>query len=203
MAKRVKGFDAIILEKAKEEFLKNGYENASLRVIAQNASVSTSTIYTRFKDKEGLFEALVKPVAEELLECLNTYFKEFQSLDATTQEENRHDYSQKGYSGFLDILYANFDEFKLLVTSSTNGMYRKYLEEIVGLDVKCTVEFLKASKNKAFLEGRISEGFIHIISSGFYSGIFEIAVHNVKREDSSKYFDELQAFYNLGWSSYL
>ena len=46
MAKRIESFDAVILEHAKVEFLKNGYDNASLRTIAQNANVSTSTIYT-------------------------------------------------------------------------------------------------------------------------------------------------------------
>lgn len=203
MAKRVESFDAVILEQAKIEFLNNGYENASLRTIAQNANVSTSTIYTRFKDKEGLFEALIQPVADELLEYMQSYFMDFQNLDAKIQEANCEDYSQKGYCGFLDILYAHFDEFKLLVTSSTNGMYRKYLEDIVNLDVQCTVEFLKASNNQAYLEGRITEGFIHIVSAGFYSGIFEIAVHNIKREEAEQYFTELQAFYNFGWSRYL
>ena len=37
----------------KEEFLEKGYTDASIRTIAQNAGVSTSTIYTRYSDKEG------------------------------------------------------------------------------------------------------------------------------------------------------
>lgn len=202
MAKRVEGFDAVILEQAKQEFLKNGYENASLRTIAQNASVSTSTIYTRFKDKEGLFKALLQPVADELLHYMSSYFTDFQNLDAIQQEENCAEYSQRGYNGFLEIIYSHFDEFKLFVNSSTNGMYRNYLEQIVNLDVQCTVEFLKASQNEAYLEGRVTEEFIHILSSGFYSGIFEIVVHDMKREESERYFAELQAFYNMGWSRY-
>ena len=44
MAKRTEGFDEAILKHAKIEFLEKGYELASLRIIAQNASVSTSTI---------------------------------------------------------------------------------------------------------------------------------------------------------------
>ena len=203
MAKRVEGFDAIILEQAKIEFLANGYEQASLRTIAQNASVSTSTIYTRFKDKEGLFKALIQPVADELFTYMDSYFNNFQNLDASSQEENREDYAQRGYGGFLDILYDHFDEFKLLVTSSTNGMYRDYLEKIVNLDVECTIQFLKATKNAAYLSGQLTNGFIHILTSGFYSGIFEIAVHNMSREESEQYFLALQEFYNRGWSLYL
>ena len=142
-------------------------------------------------------------MTDELLEYTSTYFKDFQNLDVMVQHLQCAEYSKRGYQGFLDIIYAHFDEFKLLVTSTTNDMYRNYLEEIVSLDVECTVAFLKASDNKAYKEGLITEGFIHILSAGFYSGIFEIAVHNMQREDSEKYFTELQAFYDFGWSRYL
>ena len=203
MAKRTEGFDEAILQHAKQEFLENGYENASLRTIAQNADVSTSTIYTRFGDKEGLFQALIGPVAEKLLAYVRDSFLEFENLDPHSQEEQRIDYSDRGYSGFLDILYDHFEEFQLLVTSSTNGIYRSYLEKIVELDVQCTVEFLKSTGNAAYREGRITEGFIHILSAGFYSGLFEIAVHNMGRAESEEYFQELKNFYNRGWSGYL
>ena len=46
MASRIEGFDARIIACAKEEFLNKGYADASIRTIAQNAGVSTSTIYT-------------------------------------------------------------------------------------------------------------------------------------------------------------
>ena len=203
MAKRTEGFDEAILQCAKQEFLENGYEDASLRTIAKNACVSTSMIYTRFKDKQGLFEALISPAADKLLAYMQTYFHEFENLDAGTQVEQRIDYAERGYDGFLDILYENFDEFKLMITSATNGISRRYLEKIVALDVQCTVEFLKASGNPAYREGRISEGFIHIVSSGFYAGLFEIAVHNIKREESERYLQELKNFYNNGWNGYL
>ena len=203
MAKRTEGFDEAILQCAKQEFLENGYENASLRTIAKNASVSTSTIYTRFRDKEGLFEALISPAAQKLLQYMQTYFQDFESLDAAVQTEKMLDYANRGYDGFLDIFYENFDEFKLMITSSTNGIYRKYLEKIVALDVQCTIAFLQASDNAAYREGRITEGFIHIVSSGFYAGLFEIAVHNIKREESERYLQELKNFYNNGWNGYL
>ena len=66
MASRIEGYDEKIIACAKEEFLKKGYADASLRTIAQNADVSTSTIYTRYLDKEGLFRFLVEPAAKGL-----------------------------------------------------------------------------------------------------------------------------------------
>ena len=43
MASRIEGFDEAILIHAKKEFLEKGFAEASLRTIAQNAGVSTST----------------------------------------------------------------------------------------------------------------------------------------------------------------
>lgn len=203
MAKRMEGFDEAILQCAKQEFLDSGYEAASLRTIAGNAGVSTSAIYTRFGDKEGLFKALVSPAAETLLTYMQTFLQNFQQLEAETQVGQRSAYSVRGYEGFLDILYDNFDEFKLMITSSTNGLYRSYLEKIVDLDRECTVNFLKVSRNPAYADGRITDGFIHIVSSGFYSGLFELAVHNIRREEGEKYIQELIQFYNNGWMRYL
>ena len=203
MAKRTKGLDEAILARAKEEFLARGYESASLRTIAQNAAVSTSAIYTRFGDKEGLFRALVEPAAEQLLDYMRRYFGEFTALEAGVQASEQADYAEKGYDGFLDILYEHFEEFQLLVNSATNGIYRGYLEKIVALDTACTVDFLRSTGNRAYQEGRITEGFIHIVSAGFYAGLFEIAVHNIERDEAEQYLQELKRFYAKGWSSYL
>lgn len=88
MASRIEGFDEKILSCAKEEFLEKGYTDASIRTIAQNAGVSTSTIYTRYSDKEGLFRFLVEPVAKGLKELLRQSLSDFSSLTGHEQNEN-------------------------------------------------------------------------------------------------------------------
>jgi predicted O-linked N-acetylglucosamine transferase (SPINDLY family) len=52
-----------ILKRALPEFLKYGYNGTSMDKIAQKVGVSKQTLYTYFQDKEGLFKALVKQVA--------------------------------------------------------------------------------------------------------------------------------------------
>ena len=60
MAKQKAGVYDKVLEFAKEEFLSKGFLDASLRTIAQAAETSTGSIYTRFGDKEGLFNGLAE-----------------------------------------------------------------------------------------------------------------------------------------------
>ena len=48
MASRIEEFDEKILLPVRKQNLEKGYTDASIRTIAQNAGVSTSTIYAVF-----------------------------------------------------------------------------------------------------------------------------------------------------------
>ena len=77
MAKRVAGVTEKLMECAKEEFLANGYENASLRIIAEKAGSSKGAIYIRYPDKESLYRSLVQPAADGFCELLQTVLSGF------------------------------------------------------------------------------------------------------------------------------
>lgn len=49
-----------IIRAAREEFKTKGYENASVRDIAQKAGYTTGVLYGRYKDKEELYSSVVK-----------------------------------------------------------------------------------------------------------------------------------------------
>ena len=68
MSKPDKSIDPRILKSAKEEFLSQGYEKASLKTICANAKVTTGALYKRYKSKEELFTAVVTPTLEALNE---------------------------------------------------------------------------------------------------------------------------------------
>jgi len=57
-----------IIVAAREEFLKNGFEKASIRVKTSKAKTSKSNVYNYFKDKESLFYAVVEPTILEVEE---------------------------------------------------------------------------------------------------------------------------------------
>lgn len=93
MAKQIEGVYERILECAKKEFLEKGYTDASLRTIAAEAETSTNSIYVRFKDKEGLFAAIVEPVSEEFMSrCLEVQ-ETFHGFDSETQRSEVGKYS--------------------------------------------------------------------------------------------------------------
>ena len=62
------GVTEALIKSARREFLAYGFNDASLRRISADSGVSTNSIYTRFKDKAGLFEAVVSTAADSLME---------------------------------------------------------------------------------------------------------------------------------------
>ncbi|CAD5946938.1 HTH-type transcriptional repressor AcnR [Planktothrix tepida] len=54
-----------IFEGALQEFLVHGYAGTSMDRVASSAGVSKATVYNHFGDKEGLFIALVKRLAQK------------------------------------------------------------------------------------------------------------------------------------------
>jgi TetR/AcrR family transcriptional regulator len=69
--RRVKGeVRKKILDAALECFGTKGYEGASIRDIAEKAGVTLPNIYYYFKDKEGLYQAVLKDTVADLMEIL-------------------------------------------------------------------------------------------------------------------------------------
>lgn len=202
MASRVEEFDDMILQHAKKEFLEKGFNDASLRTIAGNAGVSTSTIYTRYVDKEGLFRYLVAPAFDGMIDYIGRSLNSFEVLPADEQPARRDEFSDRGFGGLIDLLYRYYDEFKLLVTCAPSYFYQDFLEQIVALDMECTRIFLQSVHCPAYENGEISNGFLHVVSSAFYAGVFEVVVHDMPRKEAETYINMLRKFYNSGWKDY-
>lgn len=75
-----------ILQAATDEFFKKGYENASMRVIAQKSYTTVGNIYHYFENKDVLLEAILLPVIEDLETKLARHEEEEQEQPMTKQQ---------------------------------------------------------------------------------------------------------------------
>lgn len=201
MANRIEGYDEKLFEFAQKEFLEKGYNDASLRTIARAAGVSTSTIYTRFGDKEGMFKYLISPT--EKLPCyLENALEEFFSMNVNDQNKNYHDRGNAGFDHIMDMIYEDYPAYKLLVSCAPGETYKEYLEKITEIDVRYTLRFLKENNSRALRENHINEGFCHVVSTAFYSALFHCVEHDMERDEAARYIKELRGFYGRGWQEF-
>src|SRR5699024_2363966 len=97
MAKRTAGVTEKLMECAKEEFLLNGYENTSLRTIAEKAGSSKGAIYIRYPDKESMYRSLVQPAADGFCELLQSVLNQFTTMPGNEQTQQMLRYSNDGF----------------------------------------------------------------------------------------------------------
>lgn len=203
MAKRKEGVEERILSCARREFLTAGFPAASLRRIAQEAGTSTGSIYTRFGDKEGLFSALVCPAIQGLEEWFIQAQEEFAALPPKKQQESVYTYGEEPFARFMDYVYDHLDAFRLVLCCSEGTKYRDFIDSLVRLDMDFTGRYMQAAGLGSLEEGGLNPVLWHMLTSAFYTGIFEAVIHGLSREEARDYMRKLRRFFAQGWSTIL
>jgi AcrR family transcriptional regulator len=124
---RKAGVERRLLDSARDEFLRHGFQAASLRNIAKASNISLANIYSYAKDKDDLFRRVLMPVVSDI-DRVEKYFSayipvgnDFDSL-ATETEQLR--------SG-VTYIYTHRTEFALLLNRSAGSSLEDYPERIV------------------------------------------------------------------------
>lgn len=199
MAKQKEGVYEQILICAKEEFLKNGFQRASLRTIAQNAKTSTGSIYTRFGDKRGLFDALVRDAVDGLFNWFLESHQAYHQLPALRQSQEAFTYGDDKFVWLVDYIYDHYDAFRLVICHSEGSGYENLESRLEAISTDYTYRFIESLGNDAVSSGRLSPSLMHILDSSFYHGVFEIVVRGMSRQEAHRYVIQLRRFFLCGW----
>lgn len=203
MAKQREGVYERILQCAGKEFLEKGYSDASLRIIAQAANTSTGSIYTRFGDKKGLFDALTADAVKELMGWFQKSYQEYNDLPAREQNENAMISGEAKFEEFVDYLYDHLTEFRLILCCSGGTGYGDLVSQLVEMDTEFTYRFIETVGSDAVASGRLTESLMHMLSSSFYSGVFEPVIRGMDREEAHMHVRRLRRFFLCGWADIL
>ena len=200
MTKPIEGVSEKILACAKKEFLEKGYSEASLRTIAAKADTTTGSIYSRFRDKEGLFGAIVEPAADGLIQIFLKIQEEFHAVKAEDQPRLMEKYVSSGMDEMLDYVYERFEEFQLLLDASYGTRYQDFVEQLVDIETEYTYKYMEATK---FLQGgsEITEEFVHITARAMFDSMFEVVRHRMDRDTARKYIHMLEQYHYGGWGA--
>lgn len=203
MTKPVEGVSEKIIACAKEEFLQKGYSDASLRTIAAKAGTTTGSIYSRFKDKEGLFSAIVEPAADHLVQMFLHTQKEFHGLEEEQQPKEMDHYVTSGMAEMIDYIYDNFEVFELLLDASYGTKFQDFVERLVEIETEYTYKYMETIHFEAGDGEVITEEFIHIMTRALFESMFEVVRHKMTKQTAVRYMNMLERYNYAGWNSIL
>lgn len=188
-----------LLEAGKQEFLRKGFQGASMRNIAAALQVTTGAIYRYYADKEALFDALVKVPAAELEERYRREQQAFASLPVQVQLDGLPKMSEENRDWMLHCIYDNYNAFKLIACCSAGTKYEYYIDVLVEIEANAGRVLLDRMEAEGYAMNRIDDDLIHILADALFSGIFETVRHDMPRDKAGTYFESLRSFYAAGW----
>lgn len=202
--KRIAGVSERLLECAKSEFLDKGFQAASIREIAKKAETSARAVYTRFPNKEGLFDAIVSPVSDGLIELYQNYADQFWSKD---------DIGVKGadaisfddtaiYVDMIDYIYDHRDEFLLIQTSLEGTRLTALIEDLTDKNLSY-ISIWPEPTGGVGSEKELMMKVLHMLTNSFYASMFEPLRHGMNRREARFYIETLCTFFVAGINNLL
>ena len=192
-----------ILDIGKKEFLAKGFKDASLRGIVKEAGFTQGAFYGYYPGKAALFDALVSEAADGLMEQFKAAQQAHYDLIPEDRTVQSRDLSTNYLNQFIGYIYDNFDAFKLIVCCSDGTRYATYIHELVEIEVTQTEKYYQQLRQLGKLEGTVSRDLHHMITSAYFTAVFETVAHDMTREQAVGYVNELATFFNCGWDGLL
>ena len=193
--KRIAGVAERLLECARSEFLDKGFQAASIREIAKKAETSARSVYTRFPNKEGLFDAIVSPVSDGLIALYQNYAKQFWSKDVGIDAISFDDTAI--YIDMIDYIYDHKDEFLLIQTSLEGKWHTALIENLTEKNISYISKWTE-SVGSILNEEKLMMKVLHMLTNSFYASMFEPLRHGMNRREARFYIEKLCTFFVAG-----
>lgn len=195
MRQETVGVTENLLKSATEEFLEKGFMNASLRNISAKSGVSTNSIYTRFKDKEGLFSTIVKETADGLM---NIYLESIQKATYSPDLNQANYEGEEGTDFVLDYIYQHFTDFKLIFCCSTGSQYEYFLDRLGEIEESYYQELVGKYGKAGYTVDRF---FIHVFCRAGWQTMYELVAHDRSYKEAQSFMNSTKLFNVAGWKA--
>lgn len=174
-----------ILKAALQEFYQEGYRSAAMRNIAEQAKIPTGLIYSYYKNKEALFDAVLRPVLYDWERVLT----------AGGENKSKHTNGEiyglsKAETECILNLFDHRQEFIILIDKSDGTKYENEKERFI----KDIEEHLNKHRN----DNMDDEVFLHIIANNFVDGLMQIMYHYRGKEWAVMILHKLSKMYLSG-----
>lgn len=186
-----------IINSARKEFLKHGYLKASLRVIAENESLTKGAIYSYFKNKDALFCELTAP-AVSFIENEFQNDKNCFSVGMSGAAKSAHELTIQSFKRCANSVLGNYESFKLLLFCSAGSSLQNYKERIIRLYAQNFYKIVSFFTEAECDVSVINEIFIHTLASSYVSFLEELILHKPGQKQADDYAAQLAVFVQAG-----
>ena len=189
-----RSIDPRLLDAAREEFLKNGYDKTSLAEICKAAGVTTGALYKRYSGKEDLFCALVADTIRDM----ETYVKALERLDlpSWTDREIYNSFSLPTEMNmeWLRYLYDRREGFQLLAHSASGTRYSNFYHDWTANMNTLEKKFYQEARRRGMATREISDEELHILTYSVWALYYDPFYLDLTWEQIEKHAENIHRF---------
>jgi len=157
-----------IVSSARSEFLKRGYAQASMRIVAESSEITVGNIYRYFSSKQSLFEEVVSP-AYVVLKSLLDSVQIQEAMPLPPEDYTR--FREQFVHEIANAIEVNRDEILILFNGSEGTVFSDTMNELSGMIFSVlekyvleTIASRKSVQNLRALGRLISKGIVEAIN---------------------------------------
>ncbi|WP_303789972.1 TetR/AcrR family transcriptional regulator [Ruminococcus flavefaciens] len=191
-----KSIDPRLLASAEAEFNKNGFIKAELKIICENAGITTGALYKRYKGKEELFCAVVEGIVSEL----NDFVESRSDIDfsALSNAEIIASWTMT-YESFIPmfrLLYDNRITFVLLIDKAAGTRYENFNHDFVTKLSYAYEKFYEEAKKRGLAKAVVKRKEFHVLISSYWTCVCEPFIHKMSWKKIEEHCRVMCRFFN-------
>lgn len=191
-----------LLQSAREEFMEKGYMKASLRNICRNAGVTTGALYFFFKDKEDLYESLIKETVNGIYQIMQAHFQEESAmlgegmlLTPASADTNR---DFEDVKMVIHQMYLHRDEMLLVLTKSQGTRYENIADQFIETAEKHYRAVAKKMQ-AAYPDKVVDDKLIHWLAHEQIDAFIYMITHIEDETEAIRFMGQAVTYMIAGW----
>ena len=185
-----------IMAAAREEFMEQGFERASMRSIGGRCGMTAAGIYRHCRDKADLFDQLVSPAVKRLETWLDEHVTRY--ADAIRQD-GRAEWSDSEIDMMKEVVYPNMGDYHLLTARAQGTKYETFLHDLTERSQDQLLRYIPMIRARGYGVWDSDPKELHLLLTAYTAALFEPVIHNYPYEDALRCLSTVEAFFLPGW----
>ncbi|MBQ3394105.1 MAG: TetR/AcrR family transcriptional regulator [Oscillospiraceae bacterium] len=188
----------LVMKARREEFTQYGFKDASMRRIGERAGMTAAGLYRHFRNKEDMFEELVRPAIDDI----NGWLESHRKRSYLSMENGGEGiWSDSEIDMMRDLIYPRKEEYSLLLNCAKGSRHENFLHDMVTEQQKHMMEALAHLENMGYPVHPISEKGLHLLLTAYTSALFEPVIHDYTYEEALRCLEAVESFFLPGWEA--
>lgn len=190
-----------IVKAAMREFQEKGFEQASMKAVADAVGMTSAALYRHFASKQDMFAALVQPAVDELkawkAKHIASSYDALEQGDTEMMWDFETDFSDVRI--VLDIMYQQPETFRLLICCAAGTPYENCVHDLIEQSTDEMMRFLQSCKERGIPAREVQRDEMHMLVSAYCAALLQPIEHGYDRADAERYLKTIVDFFTPGW----